>query len=100
MTALYKPNGDGFDIAPAGVMILMATYALEKEAPARFAGIVKDMLAAARAGGYLQAEVLETLLLRNGENSQRVRDMAVAACEAAGPTAIGKIFDAMRSGVK
>ena len=56
---------------------------------------LEALLSAARAGGYQQADILQTLLAK-GEVSQRVKDMAVQACAAAGSEAIGRMFNAMR----
>jgi hypothetical protein len=55
------------------------------------------MLAAARAGGYTQTDILHTLLVR-GERSKRLELMARAACAAAGHDRMGVIFDNMRKG--
>ena len=102
MSSLFTPNGDGYDIAPAGVLMLMSDTVCNNHDESTPKGralatqIVKDMLRAAHAGGYKQADILETLLLENGEQSKRIRDMCVKACEAAGNQAIGKIFDDMR----
>jgi hypothetical protein len=99
MTApLFVPNGDGYDIAPAGVLMLMSDtvcnnhHETSAKGRERATQLVKDILQAAHAGGYKQADILETLLLENGEQSKRIRDMCVKACEAAGSEAIGKIF--------
>jgi hypothetical protein len=99
MTALFTPNGDGYDIAPAGVLMMMADTVCNNHHESSAKGreratqLVKDILKASHAGGYKQADILETLLLVKGESSQRVRAMCIAACEAAGNEAIGKIFD-------
>ncbi len=100
---MFTPNGDGYDISAPGVLILMAGVIRDEDPEestpkgrALASRMVKDMLAAARAGGYLQGEILETLLVAKGEVSQRVRNMATEACNAAGNDAIGRIFDAMR----
>lgn len=96
--ALFTPNGDGYDIQPAGVLMLLAgeVYGSEpsKQSP-KLKSIIGMFLSAARTGGFQQVDILETLLAR-GEVSHRVKDMAVAACNAAGPDAIDKIFAAMR----
>lgn len=59
--------------------------------------IVEAMLAAARAGGYTQTDVLHTLLVRR-ERSRRVENMARAACAAAGSGRLAAIFASMRRG--
>ena len=105
-TPLFKPTADGaaYDIQPAGVLIMLASYVydaesdLSPEGKAKLKRHIDAMLTAARAGGFTQADILATLLSRN-EVSHRVKAMAVQACTAAGNAAIGKIFDAMRSKV-
>ena len=100
-TPMFKPNGDGYDISAPGVLILMASVLHDPEdstpqGNAAALRMVKEILTAARAGGYLQGDVLETLLVAKGEVSQRVRNMATEACNAAGHKAISRIFEAMR----
>lgn len=103
-TPLFIPTPDGkaYDIAPAGVMLILAdtihSHDPEESTPAgraRARNTIQAMLTAASKGGYLQCGVLETLLARN-ERSMRVQAMARAACHAAGNEAIGEIFAAMR----
>jgi hypothetical protein len=53
------------------------------------------MLAAANAGGYAQADILETLLTM-GEVSKRVTAMCADAMDAAGSERIRAVFDAKR----
>ena len=62
---------------------------------ARAAKTMADMLAAAAAGGYQQADILETLLTM-GEVSKRVTAMCADAMDAAGNERIRAIFEAMR----
>ena len=100
---LFKPTPDGtaYDIQPAGVLILLASYVYDHESDLshdgreRLKGHIDALMKAARAGGFTQCDILATLLSRN-EVSHRVKAMAVQACEAAGNEAIGRIFDAMR----
>ena len=96
--SLFTPNGDGYDIQPAGVLILLAdqVYGENPSKSARLKNIIGEFLSAARAGGFKQGDILATLLAK-GEVSHRVKDMAVAACNAAGPDAIGRIFASMRN---
>ncbi|MDD5480584.1 MAG: hypothetical protein PHT20_12935 [Rhodoferax sp.] len=54
---------------------------------------------AASAGGFVQGDILMTLLVR-GEVSQRVKTMAVQACAAAGDKAITELFTTLRSKVR
>ena len=53
---------------------------------------VAGILAAARAGGYKQCDILETLLLR-GDMTPRIGAMAREACDAAGLPALRQLFD-------
>jgi hypothetical protein len=57
--------------------------------------IVNDFIKAATDGGYRQADILLTLLARN-EQSQRVTQMALDACSAAGDEALVEIIDKLR----
>ena len=104
MTAsLFRPTPDGYDISAAGVLLLADTVHGDPAESTtagreRALGMVRAMLKAARAGGFAQADILETLLLAQGElTTPRVRAMAVQACEAAGADSLCKIFDAMRA---
>lgn len=93
---LFTPNGDGYDIQPAGVLLLLAMEVRDNpHKHGRIQGLIDTMLSAARAGGFTQGDILQTLLAR-GESSPRVRAMAVEACAAAGNEAIAKIFESMR----
>ena len=97
----FTPNGDGYDIHPAGVLLILASMVYgRQDDPAWTDGpkteaIVERMLSAARTGGYTQTDILHTLLV-SGENSKRVQDMARAACDAAGNERIREIFDSLR----
>jgi hypothetical protein len=53
------------------------------------------ILSAARAGGFTQGDLLDTLF-SNGEVSQRLRDMVYAAVDAAGNEAMLNIVVAMQ----
>jgi hypothetical protein len=57
------------------------------------------LLAAARAGGYTQEEVLETLLNR-GDTSKRVATMCADAMAAVGAERIVTVFAAMREALR
>ena len=91
------PDGSGYNIRPAGVLLLSADTVYGEptestpEGRARAQALIDAMLAAARAGGYAQCDILHTLLARN-KLSARVQKMAVKACNAAGDTALRKIF--------
>ena len=101
---LFTPTTDGaaYDIQPAGVLILLADTVYGDPSESSPTGRTKakammgSLLAAARAGGFTQSDILETLLSR-GEVSHRVKALAVEACAAAGNDAISEIFKAMRS---
>ena len=99
--SLFTPNGDGFNIQPASVLLVLANTIYnnpQDSSPtgrARAKTMLDAILTAARAGGFKQADILATLLAR-GEVTHRLRDMAVTACNAAGPDAIGRVFAAMR----
>lgn len=105
-TPLFKPTKDGqaYDIAPAGVLLVLADTVYgdgrQGSTPAGIARadrMINAMLSAARAGGFTQCDILHTLIVR-GERSERVEDMARAACTAAGNDRIGAIFAAIRNG--
>ncbi|KAB8042570.1 hypothetical protein [Janthinobacterium aquaticum] len=87
--AMFTPNADGYDISPAGVLLLCADTVYGDPAETTPEGIrnaramMESLLSAARAGGYTQGDVLHTLLARKQLN-RRVMDMAQAACDAAG----------------
>lgn len=53
---------------------------------------VAGILAAARAGGYTQCGILETLLLK-GDMTPRIGMMAKDACAAAGMPALRQLFE-------
>ena len=97
---LFTPTADGtaYDIQPAGVLILLASEIDENPSlhkNGRIQGHVDTILTAAKAGGFMQGDILETLLA-GGEVSHRVKAMAVQACAAAGHEALGRRFEAMR----
>jgi hypothetical protein len=98
---LFKPTSDGYDIQPAGVLIMLASYVYDHESDLspdgkdRLKGHIDALMTAARAGGFTQCDILATLLAKN-EVSHRVKAMAVQVCEAAGSAAILHIFDTMR----
>lgn len=89
--ALYTLADDGksYNLSPAGVLLLTASMAYGPQDDPDWTGepkaeaMVLDILSAARAGGYTQADILHTLLVRN-EHSKRVVEMARKACAAAG----------------
>jgi hypothetical protein len=77
-TPLFTPTADGqaYDIAPAGVLLILADMVYGPQDDPDWTGgpkteaMIQAMLAAARAGGYAQTDILHTLLVR-GERSKR-----------------------------
>ena len=104
---LFTPTADGeaYEIQPAGVLLILAEMVYGPQDDPQWTGgpkteaIIQAMLAAARAGGYTQTDILHTLLVR-GERSKRLEFMARAACEAAGNSRLAELFDSMRKGKK
>ena len=102
-TPLFTPNGNDYDVQPAGVLLILADMVYGPHDDPEWTGrpkteaIVESFLTAARAGGYTQTDILHTLLVR-GERSKRTQDMAREACEAAGNDRIAVIFEDMRKG--
>ena len=100
--SLFTPNDDGYDIQPAGVLLILADTIYNNPQDTTPAGrgraktMMDAMLTAARAGGFKQGDILATLLA-TGKVSHRLRDMALAACDAAGPDAVGQIFASMQN---
>lgn len=96
--AMFKPNGDGYDISPAGVLLLAAetVYGDPRETTPKGIGnartLMDGILDAAHAGGFKQCDILRTLLARNRATRQ-VAAMAQAAVDAAGADAISDLFD-------
>jgi hypothetical protein len=98
---MFKPNGDGYDISPAGVLLLAAetVYGDPRDTTPQGIGnartLMDGILDAAHAGGFKQCDILRTLLARN-QVTPRLAAMARTACAAAGPGAIGDVFDRAR----
>ena len=100
------PDADAYDITAPGVMLLLADTAhgsgRANTSPSGRAN-AKDgyeaLLDATRAGGYTQTDILHTLLVK-AEVSHRVKEMAHAACDAAGSDRIDAVFAAMRERIK
>ena len=102
-TPLFIPTPDGYDLTAPGVLLVMADtlYGEDRDTVSkagfiRISETIAALMAAAGAGGFTQGDILMTLLHR-GENSQRVQDMARAACAAAGDKAITLFFAALRT---
>lgn len=88
----------GYDIQPAGVLLLLAREISTTPPTAlrsKLEGHVRAFLKAARAGGFKQTDVLETLLAR-GDTSTRVLTMCHEACDAAGNHRIKVVMDSMK----
>jgi len=100
---LFTTTADGtaYDLQPAGVLLILADMVYgPQDDPAWTGGakteaMVQAMLAAARAGGYTQTDILHTLLVR-GERSKRIENMARAACAAAGNDRMATLFASTR----
>ena len=84
-TPLFSPRQDGaYDISAPGVIILLGSYAYEPDSPnPALVDTLRRILSAAVAGGFKNADLLETLLSR-GEVSMRVKQLATEAANAAG----------------
>lgn len=100
-TTSLTPDGQAYDLNPTAVLLILADTAYGEgshDTPptgqARAAKTVADMLAAAAAGGYRQADILETLLTM-GEVSKRVTTMCADAMDAAGNERIRAVFKAI-----
>lgn len=99
---LFTPTADdqAYDIQPAGVLLILADMVYGPQDDPEWTGgpkteaMIDAMLAAARAGGYAQTDILHTLLVR-GERSKRIELMARAACAAAGNQRLKMLFDSM-----
>jgi len=93
---MFKPNGDNYDISPAGLLLLAASTAYGDPTDTTPEGVRKalllidGMISAAFTGGFKQGDILRTLLQQ--EPTRRVQMMAEAACEAAGFAAIQAVW--------
>jgi hypothetical protein len=103
---LFTPTADGaaYDMQPAGVLLILADMVYGPQDDPAWTGrakteaMVQAMLAAAQCGRlHAQADILQTLLVR-GERSQRIENMARAACAAAGNARLAALFASMRRG--
>jgi len=97
----FAADGTICNIQPAGLLLIMADLVYEPHADPAWTGkprtkfMIESLLSAARASGYTQTDILQTLLAR-GNRSQRVQDLARAACAAVGSDRIGEIFGRMQ----
>ena len=102
---LYTPNpdcpDDGYLLSPAGVLLMVGSYAHEGDdeispsGRARALDALRRILSAARAGGFTQGQILETMMAR-GEVSARVKELAHAAIDAAGADAVVAIMQTLK----
>ena len=102
---LYTNNPDcpdgGFLLSPAAVLLMLGRYAYESDdeaAPAarvRTLDALRRILSAARAGGFTQGDVLETMLAR-GKVTPRAKELAHAAVDAAGADAIAAVMQSLK----
>lgn len=91
----------GYLLSMPGLLALVGATAYEADdavtpqgrANAKYA--LTRILSAARAGGFTQGDLLDTMF-SNGEVSQRLRDMVYAAVDAAGNEAMLAIVAAMQ----
>ena len=100
----HTADGTAYDITSAGVLLILADtvygngqHGSTSAGRQRAENMLFAMLKAARAGGYTQTVILHTLLVR-GEASQRIQDMARAACAEAGIDRAKAILDDVRKG--
>ena len=102
---LYTNNPDcpdgGYLLSPAAAVLMLGRYAYESDdeaAPAarvRTLDALRRILSAARAGGFTQGDVLETMLAR-GKVTVRVKELAHAAVDAAGADAVVAIMQSLK----
>lgn len=97
---MFKDNGNGYDMSPAGVVLVVAgiVYGDDTETTAegmrKSTALLDAVLTAAHAAGYMQCDILRTLLARN-QPDRRVMAMVQAACDAAGAAAVIEIIDGL-----
>ena len=102
---LYTNNPDctegGYLLSPAGVLLMVGSYAHEGDdeispsGRARAQDALRRILSAARAGGFTQGDVLETMLAR-GKVTARAKELAHAAVDAAGADAVVAIMQSLK----
>lgn len=88
-------------VSMPGLLLMMGTYAyapddeITPQGRAKAADALGRILKAARAGGFTQGEILETVMAR-GEISHRVKELACAAVAAAGNEAMLEVVAHMK----
>ena len=94
---MFTDNGDGYDITPAGALLLAAdtVYGDPTETTpqgmANARTLMDGILAAALAGGFMQNDILIMLLARK-PITRSVAALAQAAVDAAGDEAMRTVF--------
>lgn len=96
---MFTPRADGaLDITAPGVIVLLAGFAYDEASPnPGLVGALRSILAAATAGGFKSADLLETMLAR-GEVSTRVKALATEAANAAGHERVLEILRESKGG--
>lgn len=85
-----------YDITAPGAIILIGGYAYDSENPnPGLVEALRRILSAASAGGFKSADLLETLLARR-EVSERVKQLATKAANAAGHATVFSILRAKK----
>lgn len=95
--AFVRPNGNGYDLSPAAVL-LMAADALygdpsetTPEGRKNAQAVVEGLIAAAIAGGYKQADILQTKLSQRNAG----KDVIVMAMNAMRTAGNQRVFAAL-----
>ena len=74
---MFRPNGDGYDISPAGLLMICAGTVYGDHSETTPQGVTNALtvmdriLSAARAGGFAQCDILRTMLARNDPTPPR-----------------------------
>jgi hypothetical protein len=98
-------NGEQANLGPAEILVLCANSLataggdvpdehVTPEGLQFCRAAVDGILAAARAGGYTQSDILETLLA-SGKLTPRIGAMAREACDCAAPATLRRLFDSI-----
>ncbi len=97
------PDSEAYELNATALLLLSADVAYgagKHDTPPigqkRAAKVVADLLVAATAGGYPQADILESMLAR-GEVSERVTAMCCAAMDAARSDHIASVMAELNS---
>jgi hypothetical protein len=104
MQQLYTAKGVGFEVTPAGLLLLAGDTAHGDMTQTTIVGrckateFIKHVLFAATLAGYQHGDLLLTLLQWNVQ-SERVRAMAQKACDMAGDGIVEWVFRSYKDGV-